>query len=631
MKKIVSAVLACLACACCLGLLIACGEGEDAPAHTHTMTPHAAIEATCTQGGSVAYWECGGCGKVFADEAGKQELTDVAVPALGHDYVWKVTKAATCTEEGTRTGVCSRCDDEQTETIAALEHAFGAWAVVTPAGCESAGEEARACTRQGCTHKETRPLAALEHDYVWTVTKAATCTEEGTRTGACSRCDDEQTETIAALEHAFGAWEVVMPAGCKSAGEEARACTRQGCTYRETRPLTALGHNYVWTVTKAATCTEEGTRTGVCSRCDDEKTETIAALGGTHSYTLVQENGTYYNVCSRCGDKIELEAGDAEAFPFAVTAANSAEFVGKLSGQKALYVRLDGSVSFDSYLFAGAFGAGTGAVHIDLNGNPLSLTGAFALAVGRDLSMKNGTFSVPYGMTVGSGVSLNFSGVEVTASSATCFTVTGDSVLSFADDSTITSGVSGGKAAGYGIHVQASAEGARVSISGFLSSVQSFNEDYCGILFEAEGELSVSDGSVTGRGQGVVMRAGSATFKSARLKAQMATETFAGYSQDVATWGSGNQVAYGGLVACGTAQVKFVSSCYCVGDARVSATDPYKIGIYAYGEDVSVDFSEVTYSTVETYFVNFGDTATVTGYEGTVCDSWNGSAFVDAA
>lgn len=261
MKKVVSVVLACFALACCPGLFAACGEGEDAPAHTHTMTLHAAVEAGCTESGSVAYWECGGCGKKFADEAGEQELTDVALPALGHDYEWTVTKEATCTEAGTRTGVCSRCEGEKTEPIAALEHAFGEWAVVTPAGCESAG---------------------------------------------------------------------------------------------------------------------------------------------------------------------------------------------------------------------------------------------------------------------------------------------------------------------------------------------------------------------------------SATFEAARLYARLETETFAGYSQDASTWGTGNQVSYGGLVACGTAQVKFVNSCYCVGDARISAADPYKIGIYAYGENVSVDFSEATYLTIDNVFVNFGDTADVTGYSGTVSDSWNGTAFADS-
>lgn len=273
---------------------------------------------------------------------------------------------------------------------------------------------------------------------------------------------------------------------------------------------------------------------------------------------------------------------------------------------------------------------GTGAVYIDLNGNGLSLTGTTALAVGRDLSMENGTFSVPYGVTVGSGVSLNFLDVEVTALSATCFTVTGDSSLSFAGETAVASGQSNGRGKGYGIHVQASAAGASVSLSGFLSSVQSFNADYCGILFEAEGELSVSDGSVTGRGQGVVMRAGSATFEDARLYARLETETFAVYSQDVSTWGTGNQVAYGGLVACGTARVKFVNSCYCVGDARISAADPYKIGIYAYGENVSVDFREATSFTIDNVFVNFGDTAKVTGYSGTVSDSWNGTAFADS-
>lgn len=39
------------------------------------------------------------------------------------------------------------------------------------------------------------------------------------------------------------------------------------------------------------------------------------------------------------------------------------------------------------------------------------------------------------------------------------------------------------------------------------------------------------------------------------------------------------------------------------------------IGIYAYGENVSVDFSEATSFTIDNVFVNFDDTAKVTGVQ----------------
>ena len=57
--------------------------GELAP-HTLTHTP--AVDATCTTPGNVEYWHCSVCNKNFSDSAGKGELTEVATPALNHNW-----------------------------------------------------------------------------------------------------------------------------------------------------------------------------------------------------------------------------------------------------------------------------------------------------------------------------------------------------------------------------------------------------------------------------------------------------------------------------------------------------------------------------------------------------------------
>ncbi len=61
--------------------------------HVHAGTLVAGTAATCTEAGCMDYYLCE-CGKLFADEACTQELADVTIPALGHDYV---------------DGVCTRC------------------------------------------------------------------------------------------------------------------------------------------------------------------------------------------------------------------------------------------------------------------------------------------------------------------------------------------------------------------------------------------------------------------------------------------------------------------------------------------------------------------------------------------
>lgn len=47
------------------------------------------------------------------------------VPCLDHTYSeWKVTKAATCTESGEKTRICSNCKNVEMQTIAPLGHDY---------------------------------------------------------------------------------------------------------------------------------------------------------------------------------------------------------------------------------------------------------------------------------------------------------------------------------------------------------------------------------------------------------------------------------------------------------------------------------------------------------------------------
>lgn len=63
-----------------------CGETktEDIPA-AHKLIKTDAVPATCTKTGVKAYWTCSICGKLFSDENGKTEITEIeSVPAAGH-------------------------------------------------------------------------------------------------------------------------------------------------------------------------------------------------------------------------------------------------------------------------------------------------------------------------------------------------------------------------------------------------------------------------------------------------------------------------------------------------------------------------------------------------------------------
>ena len=115
--------------------------------------------------------------------------------------------------------------------------------------------------------KPDEPIAPHEHSWdAGTVTKTASCKEEGERTFTCS-CGETKTETVAKLtSHTWDSGKV----------------------------------------TKTATCKEEGERTFTCSICSETKTETIAKLT-EHSYDGGKiEGDTKTFTCTICGGtKIE--------------------------------------------------------------------------------------------------------------------------------------------------------------------------------------------------------------------------------------------------------------------------------------------------------------------------------------
>ena len=90
------------------------------------MQEHAAIEATCTEDGNVAYWSCADCAKYFSDAQGTTEisLSDIVVGATGHtevvDEAVDPTYDATGLTEGKHCSVCGTVLIEQ-QVIEALK------------------------------------------------------------------------------------------------------------------------------------------------------------------------------------------------------------------------------------------------------------------------------------------------------------------------------------------------------------------------------------------------------------------------------------------------------------------------------------------------------------------------------
>ena len=236
---------------------------------------------------------------------------DVDVPVKVHDYSdeWTVDVEAAC-NDGSKSHHCTRCDAKTDITVipATGKHSFGDWKITKAATCTAEGTQTRTCSV--CKKVETQTIEALGHTEVTDKAVAATCTKTGLTEGIhCSVCDAviKAQEVIPAKGHT----EVIDKA-------VAATCTKTGLTEgihcsvcdavikaQETVPATGKHSFGNWKITKAATCTATGTKTRTCSVCGKVETQTIAKTAHKYVNTVVKPTytaqGYTLHKCSVCG------------------------------------------------------------------------------------------------------------------------------------------------------------------------------------------------------------------------------------------------------------------------------------------------------------------------------------------
>ena len=189
-------------------------------------------------------------------------------------------------------------------------HDFGAWTVTKAATCTETGLRTRACTDAGCSKVETAVIPALGHTEAVDAAKAATCTETGLTEGKhCSVCGAILTvqEKTDALGHAWDNGKVTKEPTETETGVKTFTCTRCGETRTEVIPALSHEHSYKDVVT-APTCTAKGYTTHTCA-CGDSYVDTyVDALGHAWDNGKVTkeptetETGVKTFTCTRCGE-----------------------------------------------------------------------------------------------------------------------------------------------------------------------------------------------------------------------------------------------------------------------------------------------------------------------------------------
>lgn len=190
-----------------------CGAayGTTDPNH-HGLTHHDGTAATCTQPGSLEYWQCSDCHKLFADAAAAQLITDTVIPATHHANAQRTAgDPATCTQDGYAAyWYCPDCgsyfadadgklDESETYTgpedfyQEAMGHSFTHYVYDNNATYDDDGTETAQCDH-GCGLTDTRTKVGSK-----LIDEAAPAVE-GVKTYACTVCGQVlRTESVAKL------------------------------------------------------------------------------------------------------------------------------------------------------------------------------------------------------------------------------------------------------------------------------------------------------------------------------------------------------------------------------------------------------------------------------------------------
>ena len=279
---------------------------------------------------------------------------------VSHSWQTKQNTAATCENDGKTVKICSVCSETKTEIIAATGHKMSAYKITKEATCRAVGEKKATCsvcsysvseaipkkdhdskvildaveatcTKQGNTQGRKcsvcgavtvsqQSVDALGHNLgKYEITKKATCTAQGEETAKCSRCSYTKTQSVPRVEHTDMVLKEVLPTCTKSGKTEGKKCSVCDRITVEQETVEALGHSLGdYIITEEPTCTAKGEKTAKCIRCSYTKTVDVAKVAHSEKTlkavapTCTKAGKTEGKKCSVC-DKITVEQEAVEA------------------------------------------------------------------------------------------------------------------------------------------------------------------------------------------------------------------------------------------------------------------------------------------------------------------------------
>ena len=310
-----------------------CGYEIRAARHVHKndhLTPHAAVDPTCTSAGSSLYYSCT-CGHFFSDANGENEIAENSwvISANGHDHLNHFDEVpATCVSTGTKEYYsCSVCgakqlfDGEHYNVISSDAELVIAKNPSNHIHLENHEAKAATCTEAGydayvtCIHNgeaghtdysTQTNIPALGHDYAGDYYSNASGHWQ-----KCTRCGDDDTP----VAH--------IPNRESATATEAKVCTVCGYVIEPATGHSHSGDEMTYHAAVAATCTTDGNSAYYSCSCgkyfsDNPGTEEIVkdswVIKAHHDYvphagtaaTCTSTGIKDYFTCSECS-KIFIE------------------------------------------------------------------------------------------------------------------------------------------------------------------------------------------------------------------------------------------------------------------------------------------------------------------------------------
>ena len=325
---------------------------EVVPALGHSFVKTDAKAVSCTENGNNAYWTCSVCGKVYSDEAAQNETTvaDQIIATEGHSLTETKAKDVTCTEDGNKAyWTCGTCGDVfadenassilEDTVIPAKGHSYSETLVVE--GAVTTYEPGSSFDVSGLVVK--LDCASCDHAEVvsdYNVSKLDNLQPEDTEIVISYTAEGKTYSATVAIivkhEHSTGDLVAAVDPTCTEEGSvayyECTVCKAKFEDKEATKPLdnivvSAKGHSGVKTEAVDSTCTEGGNNAyWTCSVCggvfkDEACTESTSVeaeqlpVAGHETEVKSDANG-HWNECKNCDTyKTEAEAHTGIAYP----------------------------------------------------------------------------------------------------------------------------------------------------------------------------------------------------------------------------------------------------------------------------------------------------------------------------